>query len=70
MPNLFYSTTSKKSEFNFDLCIAMLAANILLSKLSNPIFRCFLAKYIVKVSMLNLHCKVYILIKMLHQSHE
>jgi len=38
-------TTSKKSDFNLDLCRAMLAANIPLNKLANPQFKSFLAKY-------------------------
>ena len=38
-------TTSKKSDFNLDLCRAMLAANIPLNKLANPQFKSFLTKY-------------------------
>lgn len=45
---LLVPSISKKSEYNLDLCKAMLAANIPLNKLSNPQFRSFLEKYTMK----------------------
>jgi hypothetical protein len=45
---LLVPSISKKSEYNLDLCKAMLAANIPLNKLSNPQFRSFLKKYTMK----------------------
>ena len=45
---LLASSMSKKSEYNLDLCKAMLAANIPLNKLSNPQFKSFLEKYTMK----------------------
>lgn len=41
----FLTTSSKKSSFNYDLCQALLSANIPLHKLSNELFRTFLEKY-------------------------
>lgn len=37
--------SSKKSTFNYDLCQALLSANIPLNKISNESFRTFLEKY-------------------------
>ncbi|KAL4085242.1 hypothetical protein QTP88_027101 [Uroleucon formosanum] len=41
----FLTTSSKKSTFNYDLCQALLSANIPLHKISNELFRAFLEKY-------------------------
>jgi len=40
----FLTTSSKKSTFNYDLCQALLSANISLHKISNDLFRIFLEK--------------------------
>jgi len=45
---LLVPSLSKTSEYNLDLCKAMLAANIPLNKLSNPQFKSFLEKYTMK----------------------
>jgi len=45
---LLEPSISKQSEYNLDLCRAMIAVNIPLKKLSNPQFRSFLEKYTMK----------------------
>jgi len=42
---LLTNQNSVKSDFNMDLCQAMVSANIPLNKLSNNVFRTFLEKY-------------------------
>lgn len=58
---LLINLTSKKSNFNMDLCRALISANIPLNKLQNREFRQFLQLYTQKDVPLNRHLESSIL---------